>query len=632
MATVKLTTQLIAEYRNGGEGFVKWVEDNIWMPIYKEGTDIATWWPMGDLPTTPNPITGRSYRTMWLQQQEHLIPAFEMVNGRFKHRLIAFCWMRGEGKSAVVCLGQMWKFFNWPKQQIVLGANSKDQTKFVHYDIIREMILNSPNLLEFIGGDANIQEKQISMRPVPGGSAASAIRSISSFSGIVSNITGYTFSEMFDMKNPKFFTQLDGSIRNVPNALGMVDSTVSTKDHVLFKLYEAYTGKKIPELYFSYRCSPLGQYTDFYHPQMTQAQLDAYQEKFPMGEFDRYFKNLWDAGSTRVFSPVDVSAMQYWGVHGQVGNTAVLRAALTAVHNKEEQVRGISQRVEEQSRDRDNKGSVIDHKIVEEGVVTLTDLKKDLYPIEDTYKLVNTAGDNCPIDIAGIQKLSELFDTNFSVHVGLDRADPLALGATTRTILSMVLKGLPGSRTQQGYYAKLDETPPYIYIGAGLVSFKEHELDDLKSTILKWSGAVDGVDTFCAERWGTWDLQQWCVSNGITPELVSPSYERQKTCFSEIYTLVTQYRIKFPPTYVYGSRSTDILLEEMGLFTHDPVKKWFGSPEKHAKGGVQDDAIYSLGWCIYGGRFYKYDNFRKRGRRGTGFLFIPNTDVLGAYT
>jgi hypothetical protein len=98
---------------------------------------------------------------------------------------------------------------------------------------MRDIILNSPNLLTVVGR-RNVQEKEIRLRDGKG-NIGSFIRSISSFSGIVSNVTGYTFSEMFDMTNPKFFVQLDGSIRNMPNAIGVIDSTVSEKSHILYK-------------------------------------------------------------------------------------------------------------------------------------------------------------------------------------------------------------------------------------------------------------------------------------------------------------------------------------------------------------------------------------------------------------
>ena len=197
-----------------------------------------------------------------------------MENGRFKYTLVVFCEMRGEGKSLRACLIQLWKFFCFPRQQIMLGANSKDQVKFVHYDIMKDIILNSPNLVKILG-KKNIQEKEI--RLLDGKKRVmSIIRSISSFSGIVSNITGYTFSEIFDMKNPRFFVQLDGSIRNMPNALGVIDSTVSDKTHILYKLYQSYLDREKNGdnmTYFLYRCSPEGLSEDFFNPQMTQKQL-----------------------------------------------------------------------------------------------------------------------------------------------------------------------------------------------------------------------------------------------------------------------------------------------------------------------------------------------------------------------
>jgi hypothetical protein len=116
---------------------IKWVEDFCYIPIYPEGSDIAIWTPMHSLPTEKNPDTGKSYRDIWEGQQEVLREALKMKNKRFIYRLIVLCWMRGEGKSLLACLIQLWKFFNWPRQQIMLGANSKDQVKFVHYDIMR---------------------------------------------------------------------------------------------------------------------------------------------------------------------------------------------------------------------------------------------------------------------------------------------------------------------------------------------------------------------------------------------------------------------------------------------------------------------------------------------------------------
>lgn len=597
----KITADALAAYRNGGEGFVKWCNDFVYMPIYVEGEDIPRWVPLGDLPKTKNPFTGRSYYDMWRHQQDHIVPALEMENGRFKNRLIIFCWMRGEGKSAVACLIQEWKFFCWPKQQIVLGANSKDQTKFVHYDIIRDTIANSPDLLTFVGGHTNLQEKQISLRDPRSGKILSAIRSISSFNGIVSNITGYTFSEMFDMKNPKFFTQLDGSTRNVPNALGVIDSTVSDKSHVLYKMYEAVTEGNLKQVYFSYRASTYANYKDYYHPQMTQDQLDSYRNKFPPAEFDRYFKNLWEAGSVRFFTDEQVDAIGYWGVDKQIGNYAELIRRL-------EQINGRMRRIEAAKDGGDNAPEHLT------SITPVTDLRESLMPVSNTFKLTDSIGGTRFASATDLAVLSDLFNTDWSIHAGLDRADPMAAEhVATRTVLTLIAKGLPGSRNGMNVQ-NVEKEVPYIYIVVGMVTFKRHELDDIKNAIMEANEALDGIDTFCSERWGAWDLVQWCEDNGIAPELISPTYERQRACFNEFYNCITQGRFKCPPIPIHGSREEDVFREEIRLFTHDPDKKWFGSPEKHTPAGIQDDSIYATGWAMYGGRDYTYMQFRRRGR------------------
>lgn len=623
-----ITPEKLAEYRQGGEGFVKWANAFVYLPIFPENSDVAIWTPLGDLPKTKNPHTGRSYYDMWQMQQEHIVPALEMENGRFKNRLIIFCWMRGEGKSAVACLIQEWKFFCWPKQQIVLGANSKDQTKFVHYDIIRETIANSPALLAFVGGYQNLQEKQISLRDPRTGTVLSAIRSISSFNGIVSNITGYTFSEMFDMKNPKFFTQLDGSTRNVPNALGVIDSTVSDKSHVLYKMYEAVTDGSLKQVHFSYRCSPYAESRDYYHPQMTQAQLDSYKHKFPPAEFDRYFKNLWDAGSIRFFTDEQIDAIGYWGVDNNIGNHAELIARLEAIHGRMNAVQGYRNIIDENKLSETNSHVAYLMNSTERPLKTL---QESLVPVSNTYMLQDRLGSLRFADATDLAALSDLFNTDWSIHAGLDRADPMAVNVATRTVLTVVAKGLPGSRAGMNVQ-NVEKEVPYIYVVVGMVTFKEHNLDDIKNAILEANYCLDGIDTFCSERWGAWDLSQWSFDNGIECELVSPTYERQRACFNEFYNCVVQGRFKCPAIPIHGSREEDVFREEIRLFTHDPLKKWFGSPEKHSPTGVQDDTMYATGWAMYGGRNFNYMQFRKRGIRmeGVGY-FEDNIHLLGSY-
>ena len=155
--------ETLAQYRNGGDGFIKWAEANIRVPIQYDEATASTWVYLGEMPDKPHPVTGRSFKYFWEKQKEVLWDALQMRNGQLKHRLIIFCEPRGDGKSYRAMLVQCWKFFCFPRQMIVLGANSKEQTKFVHFQIISDMIRNSPQLLGQLG-KKNIQDKEIRMR------------------------------------------------------------------------------------------------------------------------------------------------------------------------------------------------------------------------------------------------------------------------------------------------------------------------------------------------------------------------------------------------------------------------------------------------------------------------------------
>ena len=45
-------------YRDGAEGMIAWCEDKVRLPIYPSDSEIAIWWPMGDMPEEKNPKTG----------------------------------------------------------------------------------------------------------------------------------------------------------------------------------------------------------------------------------------------------------------------------------------------------------------------------------------------------------------------------------------------------------------------------------------------------------------------------------------------------------------------------------------------------------------------------------------------
>lgn len=584
-------------YQDGPEGFIKWCEDKVSIPIYPVGAVMAQWCPIGKLPKDINPKTGKSYDNIWNEQKEICRSALRMVNGEFIHRLIVLCWMRGEGKSLLACLIQLWKFFNWSKQQIVLGANSKEQITFVHFDIIKDIIINSPPLLSAIG-KRNILEKKIRLTDDQGNDV-SVIRAISSFSGIVSNITGYTFSEIFDMKNPKFFVQLDGSIRNIPNAFGVIDSTVSAKTHILYNLFDAYIHRKDPSLFFSYRFSKEGSAADYWNPNMSQAQLDAYRSKFPLGDYERYFLNTWSSGSLRVFTEETIEAMNYLGIDGAVGNSASLMKACEEKIKLEDAIKSF----EETRRQADG-----------HALIHIRDIKKRMQPMamENYISLRDEGGFPIMATLDDLEKIGSLLDTKWAILAGLDRADPMKItNHGAKTVFVCIAKGLPGSGSRP-FLIDSGAVPNYVYIFLHIVNVETHSLADIKDLVMAVHGEFGGLDKLCGERWGIWDLVPWCEEQGIPFEAIFPTYDKQKAAFSELYLTATGARIKCPPIGVWGAKETDLFREEARVFYHDPAKHWFGSPEKMEKNGIQDDCMFSIAWCIYGGREISANDFKER--------------------
>lgn len=525
--------------------------------------------------------------------------------------------------SLVACLIQLWKFFNWPRQQIMLGANSKDQVKFVHFDIIRDIVINSPELLKMIGGERNIQEKEI--RIVNNGHVRSIIRSISSFSGIVSNITGYTFSEIFDMKNPKFFVQLDGSIRNIPNAFGVIDSTVSSKEHILYKLYSNFVSGKTSTVYFSYRFSRKGVQEDYWNPNMDNAQLDDYRTKFPFGEFERYFLNMWNAGGLKVFSEEHFLEMVSIGADGYMFNHETLRDILV------ERKKAIDVMMDLQEKSKN-----INNATVEKTAGILKDkvelFEKRLNPVSDLYELKDSFGKPTFMTSTTLCKLGDMFNTDFSVHVGLDMADPFALKTKARSIITCIAKGLMNSRDNY-FSSSMDAIAPrYIYFLLAIFDVEGKSTEKTKDILETLNIEYDGLDTLCSERYGAWDMSQWCEDRMIEFEPVHPMYNLQKEAFNHLFVVINDGRIKCPPVYVYGSKDRNIIREELLMFDHDPQTKWFGSPEKNEGSGVQDDSVFSLMWCFYGSRFTTSDKFRRRNSEQHNFgNFVQTNRLVASY-
>lgn len=616
----------IPHYQNGAEGFISFVEENVRFACPQDKSPVPKWLYPTQLPDKPNPETGKSFAQMWENQKEIFREALEMKDGRFKYRLIAFCWPRGEGKSFMVCLIQIWKFFCFPRQQIVFGALSKEQTKFVHYDMIQNVILNSPKLVNVIGKN-NVQRAHTILRNSRG-EVTSSFQPISSYSGIVSNITGYTFSEMFDMKDPKFFVQLDGSVRNIVNALGTIDSTVSVKEHVLYRLYKGYRDKLDKLTYFSYRSAPNASPDEYWHPQMTKEQLDSYKRKFPPADFDRYFRNVWELESGKLFTEPVVRSIFTFGykddqnfIHKDDGTVKKIYQQIQEceirIDNTNKRQSGVGRRRKRKDKD----------KIINEMQEQILVYNRKLVLMDKYYKLHSIVMPKMASN-EDLKYMGEIYDTNWAILTGLDRSDPMSKDPLARTILTAVAKGLTGSKNNS---IVVNEVPEYIYLLLHLSWIEDATLEGIKRELTDIYMEYDGIDSFCSERWGTWDLAPWCEDHEIKFEAVFPSYTLQKKAFNELYLTIQDGRFKSSNIIVPGSQTENVLFEELKMFDYHAAQKWYGSPQKFENNGVQDDAVYSLGWTLYGGREIGVDDFRERVGNATFGDFVDNPNLIAAY-
>ena len=421
------------------------------------------------------------------------------------------------------------------------------------------------------------------------------------------------------MKNPKFFVQLDGSIRTIPNALGVIDSTVSAKDHILYKLYTNFMMGKSKTVFFSYRFSRKGAVEDYWNPNMDEDQLRDYETKFPLGDFERYFLNKWNSGNVKVFSKEQVEEIGIIGADNYILNHETIKEILTERTKVEETIMDLAKR---QKADGQYTPEILHDKIKFN--------TKRLQKVDNLYVLKDEFERSKMLNNTGLRLLTDKFQTDWSVLAGIDMADPYAIRGKARSIITIVAKGLPGSLGNP--YAVNPLSPKYLYFLLMLAQAEKNSIDNIKDLLEEADSEYQGIDTLCSERYGVWDMEAWCEERTIGFEPVFPNYERQKEAFKEYYVAIQEGRYKAPTIYLPGSKNRDLFREEHENFDHDPETKWFGSSEKNEVRGVQDDSVFAGMWCFFGGRNLTALDFRPRTINNESFgYFQGNKELAGNY-
>lgn len=562
------------KYRNGGDGLIAWAEEymmrwdgaaSAWIPhrmvehqkkVFREALELSS----------RNPLT-------------------------FKHRIIVFCRPRGDFKTFDVCTLLMWRFFNFPGERIVLGANSKSQSEFLQFDLITSTLLNSPKLEDIIGRD-NIQRRAIQYLNPKNNDVISSIQTTTTGTGLVSNATVVAFSELYRMKDALLFTELAGSIRGVHNGMVLVDSTVASRGHILHRMYEEYKTGRNPLLYVDYYCKK------HYNPNITQAELDNYKSLFLPHEFRMFFDNTWDDAGNSVFNKRQIRETRVLGVDGGELNHAEVAQALRDVETCE-------LAIETCERESVAEGDLADLQ------VELGELVKRFSWVDQLYEM--------PAQIEDIIKIQALVDSSLVITVGLDRALPFSEHGD-RTIMTTVARGSLG--TEEGI------KPIYFMLRLDVIPDEDSDVN-IKTLIEQIMGEYQGIENIALELYQTADILAWCLRQGYECEHITSTITKQKALFTEMYTAIASGCLKAPgvPYQVVDKGvlvesafmledhaakwdNHDLWRSEMAVFEHQVKLKaegltfteWFGSPEKNTQGGMKDDAVYATAIAMHAGR------------------------------
>lgn len=566
------------------KGFMDWCAKYIRMPGHK--------------PFKPKPKQMELYRK-----------AFEYDNRKaeLRHRCICISRPRGDFKSFDACLLFLFRFFNLPNESIFLVANTVKQTTHLLFEEAAKIIRRSP-LSRTPGLD--IQKDTIylwSGRKDP----FNKIEIMSIEGGTRSNATCFAFSEIYKLDNEKAFAEIDGSIRAVPNAWTIIESTVAPRGHVFHRLFEAFQRNEDPVLYFQYYSDEAG----YQNPGTTPEQLQHYRTIFMPAEFNMFFRNRWEDAVTGLFDASKILAMNYIGIDG-----ARIPEAIPQINEACIRLVDLKRKLDNLEEDHAERAAVMEE---------MRSIERRLIPVSTLYSL--------PANYATLGKLKEVFGCDFILGVGLDRAKQMQQ-RSDRTVLMLIAKGII---SESSWFAFILD----VYVP------RSSTLEGLCEMLSSWSNEYGWIDYIDIEEYLGKDLYDWCVARGYTAELVAGSYKHQFEIFTTAWQQVDAGMVKCPPVPVYVddvgnihygivSHRNDLLREEMSACVHYPSRDdrksvgYFGSPYKVKTGRTRigeakDDSVFAFAHALFSCN--RGDFAPPRDNTMQFSASRKETDVIGAY-
>lgn len=552
------------------EGFMEWCKENIVM--YDRRTRRI-------MPFKPCPKQIEFYKKVFALNRD----------GMLKHTFIFTSRPRGDYKTFDIALIALFRFFNLEYEKIYLVTNSVQQTTHLVYRETVDIIKKSPTLSAILSMPAlDIQKDGIYLRAGRGvENIFSSMEIVSAEGGARSNATCIIWSEAWKFRgNESDVAEIMQSVRGIDNAMFLAESTVAPKGHWFQRFYAISLTGEDPVLFFQYYDD-----TQRQNPKITEAFLNSVKRAMPL-HWKMFFGNRWEDAATGLFSEARIIEMGYLGINGGISRNSEMLGVIDSIAEINAEI-----------------------KKYQGGI----DVSKLMQQRNELFKLLTPLNYSCPATPETLRQFSELYDCDFIIGIGLDRAKQLQ-DRSDRTVLSTVARAVFNEQKAETW-----GTDRMFFLLDLIVSTElsyEGIMQDIQHSIDIYGGGFGYIDL---EDYNVVDIYKSCEKlYGKDVVVIAPnSMKHQVQIFTEMCLASRGGYLKIPSINIYTDEEDkvhfdkppigkqDILRTEMAVFENSPPISmkgrgsdgYFGSPFKkktgHTRlGDPKDDCVYSIAHAI----------------------------------